>query len=152
MRGAEHQGMEDFGSRPETPHDASLAEVDRSDVYVGIFGFRYGSGITEAEYRRARDRSLPCFIYLKDQRSATPATIRDADPAAADRLAALKRRLGEDHIVTFFSSPDELAGRVATDLHNYLLASLPAPSTAPAHRHNLPAPLNRFVGREADLA
>jgi hypothetical protein len=56
MRGTEHLGMEHFGSRPETPHDASLDEVDRSDVYVGIFGFRYGSGITEAEYRRARER------------------------------------------------------------------------------------------------
>ena len=58
-------GMEYFGSRDDTPCDVSLAEVDRSQVYVGVFGGRYGSGITEAEYRRALDIGLPCFIYCQ---------------------------------------------------------------------------------------
>lgn len=53
MQDAAFLGMEYFGSRPDTPRDVSLAEVDRSDIYVGIFAQRYGSGITEAEYRRA---------------------------------------------------------------------------------------------------
>src|SRR4051812_12058722 len=66
MRDTAFSGMEYFGSRPETPRDVSLAEVDRSDIYIGIFAHRYGSGITEAEYRRARDRNLPCLIYIKD--------------------------------------------------------------------------------------
>jgi hypothetical protein len=61
--------MEYFGSRPETNEGASLDEVDRADIYVGIIGGRYGSGITEKEYRRARD--LPCFIYFKDDRAVT---------------------------------------------------------------------------------
>ena len=39
--------MEYFGSRDETTRQASLDEVDRSDLYVGIMGGRYGSGITE---------------------------------------------------------------------------------------------------------
>src|SRR5262249_56160798 len=58
-------GMEYFGSRDESTHQASLDDVARSQVYVGIFGGRYGSGITEAEYRQARARGLPCFIYFK---------------------------------------------------------------------------------------
>lgn len=46
-------GMEYFGSRDETTRRTSLDEVDRSRVYVGIIAGRYGSGITEDEYRRA---------------------------------------------------------------------------------------------------
>jgi uncharacterized protein DUF4062 len=54
MRGTKFTGMEYFGSRDESTYHASLDEVDKSHVYVGIFGARYGSGITEAEYRRAQ--------------------------------------------------------------------------------------------------
>src|SRR5438132_9404530 len=73
MHDAEFQGMEYFGSRPETPHDASLREVDRADLYVGIIGERYGSGITEAEYRRAREREIPCIVYLSRRDPNAPA-------------------------------------------------------------------------------
>ncbi len=59
-------GMECFGSRDETTQRASRDEVDRSDFYLGLFGGRYGSGITEDEYRRARERNLPCFAYCKE--------------------------------------------------------------------------------------
>ena len=52
---AKFVGMEYFGSGDEPSRVASLQEVQRSRVYVGIFGARYGSGITEAEYRRARE-------------------------------------------------------------------------------------------------
>src|SRR5215216_4598876 len=73
MRGAEFVGMEFFGSRPDKPKDVCLQEVSQSDVYVGIFGHRYGyidpeSGLsmTELEYRQARCLNRPCLIYLKD--------------------------------------------------------------------------------------
>src|SRR5262245_46063227 len=68
MRETKFIGMEYFGSRDETTRQASLDEVDRSQVYVGIFGERYGSGITEAEYRRAREKdwnALPPALLQK---------------------------------------------------------------------------------------
>src|SRR5262245_39214181 len=46
LRETKFVGMEYFGSRDETTQRASLDEVDRSQVYLGIFGGRYGSGIT----------------------------------------------------------------------------------------------------------
>ena len=67
MRETQFVGMEYFGSRDDTPREVSLAEVDRCQVYVGILAGRYGSGITEAEYRRARGQGLPCFIYFKTE-------------------------------------------------------------------------------------
>ncbi|QIG49441.1 DUF4062 domain-containing protein [Nordella sp. HKS 07] len=118
MRATKFVGMEYFGSRDETTAEASLAEVGRCQLYIGILGGRYGSGITEQEYRRAIERQLPCLIYFKrDDRS----TQRDRDKASAAKLRALKKELKKQHTVkTYFAGPDDLAAMVATDLHNWL--------------------------------
>jgi tetratricopeptide (TPR) repeat protein len=119
-------GMEYFGSRSETTQRASLDEVDRGHVYVGIIGGRYGSGITEDEYRRARERDLPCFIYLKKKASIAPEQL-EQDAEKAERLAALKAELRSQHTVVEFASPDDLAARVTSDLHRWLFDNyLPA--------------------------
>ena len=124
MQDTAFAGMEYFGSRPETPKEVSLAEVDRSDVYIGIFAHRYGSGVTEAEYRRARERGLPCLIYLKDDSVPVPPAHIEREPAKVAKLEALKRELKAHHTVSFFKSPDHLATQVVADLHN-LLGSAP---------------------------
>ncbi|HID64297.1 MAG TPA: DUF4062 domain-containing protein [Anaerolineae bacterium] len=120
MQDTAFAGMEYFGSRPETPREVSLAEVDRSDVYIGIFAHRYGSGITEAEYRRAQERGLPCLIYLKDDSVPVPPAHIEREPAQVAKLEALKRELKAHHTVSFFKSPDHLATQVVADLHNLL--------------------------------
>ncbi|MGE5218199.1 MAG: choice-of-anchor D domain-containing protein [Chloroflexota bacterium] len=111
-------GMEYFGSREETTRAASLDEVDRSQLYIGIFAGRYGSGITEAEYRRARERQLECLIYFKADSAIEP-TMRETDAASAQRLIALKEELRR-HTATTFSSAEELAAEVTADVHRWL--------------------------------
>src|SRR5262245_34306461 len=119
MNAGKFVGMEYFGSRPETTEGASLEEVDRADLYVGIIGGRYGSGITEKEYRRARERALPCFIYFKDDRVVT-AEGRDQEAEKAPRLDAFKRELSKNHIVaTPFTTPTELAICLRDDLYRW---------------------------------
>ncbi|MDT7780265.1 MAG: hypothetical protein QOC99_2777, partial [Acidobacteriota bacterium] len=99
---------------------ASLDEVDRSRVYVGIFAARYGSGITEDEYRRARELNLPCFIYFKDDATVS-VNQRETDPAQTSRLDALKQELRANHIMgPDFKNPDDLAAKVTADLHRWL--------------------------------
>ncbi|MBC8492458.1 MAG: DUF4062 domain-containing protein [Chloroflexi bacterium] len=120
MQDTAFAGMEYFGSRPETPKEVSLAEVDRSDVYIGIFAHRYGSGITEAEYHRARERDIPCLIYLKDDSVPVPPAYIERDPEKIAKLGALKRELKKHHTVSTFKSPDRLATQVVADLHNFL--------------------------------
>src|SRR6516165_12584480 len=83
MRETKLVGMEYFGSREDTTRDVSLAEVNRSHFYIGIFGGRYGSGITEDEYRRAREKGLPCCIYFKVE-STIAEDQREKDPAKID--------------------------------------------------------------------
>jgi Domain of unknown function (DUF4062)/NB-ARC domain/Cep192 domain 4/HYDIN/CFA65/VesB-like, Ig-like domain len=111
-------GMEYFGSRDETTHRASLDEVDRAQLYIGIFAGRYGSGITEAEYRRAREQKLDCLIYFKAETSIA-AELRETDEANVRRLAALKEELHK-HIATTFATPEELAAKVTADVHRWL--------------------------------
>ena len=120
LRSARFVGMEYFGARSDSTRDVSLSEVDRSDIYVGVFGHRYGSGITEQEYRRARGRNLPCLIYLKNGWQE-PVDGTDAD---AVRLQQLRGELLERHLVGFFDRPDELAAKLTADLHNLLFDRL----------------------------
>jgi hypothetical protein len=91
-------GMEYFGSRDETTLRASLDEVRRSQVYVGIIGGRYGSGITEEDYRCARELSLPIFIYFKDELTIPPEG-REMDDEGKRRLTEFKDELRRKHSV-----------------------------------------------------
>src|SRR5690242_19435592 len=56
----------DAGARPEGIIETSLREVDISDVYVGLFGEKYGE-VTVQEYRYARSLKKPCFVYIRDK-------------------------------------------------------------------------------------
>jgi hypothetical protein len=158
MRETKFVGMEYFGSRDESTRQASLHEVDHSHVYIGIFGGRYGSGITEDEYRRARDRGLPCFIYFKDE-SKIPEEGSDTDPAGTEKLAALKSefRHSERHTVSEFTTPDNLAAKITADLHRWLVDNYLVPQLEKVAHGQLPTATFQtlieqktqgFVGRE----
>jgi uncharacterized protein len=112
--------MEYFGSRPETTREVSLAEVDRSDIYVGIIAHRYGSGITEAEYERAVERELPVLLYHKQTDGPIPPEHEESTQVGRRRLRAFVRTLKDHHTVSVFSNPDNLATLVVADLHNQL--------------------------------
>jgi AAA-like domain/Domain of unknown function (DUF4062) len=120
MQDTNFTSMQYFGSRHDTPEQFSLREVERCDIYVGIFAHRYGSGITEKEYRCARARNIPCLIYFKDDSVPVPPAYFERDAAAIDSLQALKNVLQAQHVVSLFVSPDHLASQVLADLHNRL--------------------------------
>lgn len=67
---------EDFGAQPFSSQTACLDGVQSSDIYIGIFGPRYGSvasgsglAATEEEFNEARSRGLPilCFEQKGDK-------------------------------------------------------------------------------------
>lgn len=110
-------GMEYFGSRNENTRQASLAEIDRANVYLCIVGGRFGSGITQEEYRRARAHGLSCLVYFKDEAVIEPDQCDD-DERSAQRLRAFKAELKNAHLIRgTFTNPDQLATYVALDLH-----------------------------------
>jgi WD40 repeat protein len=57
---------EQAGARPETAEETSLDNVEDADIYIGLFGVRYGA-VTVQEYHRARELNKPCLIYIRDK-------------------------------------------------------------------------------------
>ncbi len=120
---APHKMMEHLNAMNTGAIEASLEMVDKADVYIGIFAFRYGfipdgadTSITEMEYQRAVDQKKPRLLFfMHDDHPITAKMVETG--AGAEKLAALKMRAREDRVARFFKSPDELRGDVISALH-----------------------------------
>jgi hypothetical protein len=134
LKDAKFVGMEYFGSDDGTTRAASLEAVNHCELYIGIIGGRYGSGITEAEYDAARARQLPCLVYLKTSASIREEE-RDPEPEKRARLERFKNKLKDQrtgHLVAEFGSPGELAILVGANLHNWLFEQQLSPALTAA--------------------
>ncbi len=70
------RGMEQFGARKESPLITCLSEVEQSDIFVAIIGYRLGSvdgasgkSYTQREYERAYELNKEVMIYLVDEKA-----------------------------------------------------------------------------------
>ena len=98
--------MFELGARPHPPRDLYRAYLEQSDVFIGIYGERYGwiapgediSGL-EDEYRLA-PRAMPKLIYVQASKA-------DRD----ERLVELIGRIRADDTASYksYSSVDDLA-------------------------------------------
>lgn len=99
----------------------SLEMVDEADLYLGVFGHRYGYvpkdrnpdriGVTEMEYNRAVERKIPRFIFVMDE--GHPITIRDVEKGSGEiKLADFLERVKKENVVKFFKSPVDLRAHV----------------------------------------
>ncbi|MCU0465657.1 MAG: DUF4062 domain-containing protein [Anaerolineae bacterium] len=124
------RGMEHLPASGRDAIEASYKLVDEAEVYVGIFGFRYGfvppdkernpdqKSITELEYRRARERGIPVFCFFMDKAHAGPETAEEGEnfyeqtEAGREKLKALKNEIGLEMGVKWFKNPDELQHQI----------------------------------------
>lgn len=113
--------MEDWPALDADGVSASLKKVDDADIYVGIFGHRYGYvpaghdvSITEMEYDRAVHRGIPRLIFIMHDEH--PLTISQVEIAGVGKLERLKERLRKERTVSFFRSVAELGGSVIRSL------------------------------------
>ena len=153
--------MEHLTAADANAQQISLEMVEKADIYLGVFGFRYGYvpeadnpkqiSVTEMEYNRAVERNIPRLIFLmSDDHPVRPKDVETG--AGAEKLNRLKDRLKAEHVVGFFKSADDLCAQVMQALMPYRepdLASPPAVMAA-ACRSILP-PQPYFFGREAEL-
>jgi tetratricopeptide (TPR) repeat protein len=155
----------------------SMEMVDRADIYLGVFAFRYGTvpktnnpqqiSITEMEYNRAEQRGIPRLIFIMDR--SHPITAADMDEDTKDpievaqrkvKLEELKKRAAQDQVPNFFKSPVELRAQVIQALVPYrepdltafhYVSDIPAPPEAYiAHPYTL-LQTQRLIGRQAEL-
>jgi len=147
------RGMEEFGARTASALETCLAEVDQSQVYVGIIGFRIGSidqksgkSFTQLEYERAQQQKQITLIYLADEELAViPYKDIDKDSASQEKLAAFKKALREQHTVVTFSSPEDLAAKIRTDFAKILAPRKEPKVTAPSEYDQTAVTLKRFL-------
>ena len=118
--------MENFGARSDHPKEGSIKAVKESDIYIGIFGHRYGTipegddiSLTEAEYRAAVSLNLPRLIFLIDKSYEIDNNQKE-DEIKKNKLVKLKKELKKELMIDTFSSPDDLASKVATSLFRQL--------------------------------
>jgi len=116
------RGMEQFGSRPGTPVEECVKAVQSCQLYVGVFGMRYGSipdghdkSMTNIEYDEAQRLGLPSLIYLLNENHSIPA--KDVEVGeGAEKLLDLKDLLKKRHTVSFFTTPEDLQARIMHDV------------------------------------
>lgn len=115
------RAMEDYVAADERPLEYCLADVRRSDIYIGILGWRYGwtppgrsQSITELEYREAKKAKKKCLIFMQDDTLEPPAS----DPEDRRRIKRLRSDLSPKHLVGFFTSPEDLAAKVTASVAN----------------------------------
>jgi hypothetical protein len=129
MRQALHEleavvrGMEYFGSLPDTPNEECLRIVRSCRAYVGIFAMRYGSideatgkSLTHLEYEEAQRIHLPSLIYLLDEerQPVLPSHVEFGE--GGEKLRVLKAELRRRHVVSLFTTPEDLTAKITRDL------------------------------------
>jgi hypothetical protein len=119
----QHDSMEYFGARPNTPIETCLDEVRRSDVLVVIVGHVYGSLVpgenlsySEAEYQEGYRLGKPCLVYVRDEDIPVLPRFMETDPKKIKLLRNFKNTLNEHHTAGKFKGANDLALSVATDL------------------------------------
>jgi hypothetical protein len=122
--------MEDYVATDQRPIEKCLADVAMSDLYIGIFAWRYGyipsemnpqhKSITELEYWQAKQTGKTCLIFLLAEDAPWSPTLIDAMTGEGNRgdyIRALRRELTQEKIVSFFKNPEHLASLVGSAIH-----------------------------------
>jgi uncharacterized protein DUF4062 len=110
--------MEDFGFSASPPIEKCMELVEKSDAYLGLLGYKYGSvptggkqSYTEREYRKAHALHLPIFVLLRT--GMVDSSELETDGNKLEKLTSLKEHARLNHTVLPFSSVEEL-GKVLT--------------------------------------
>jgi predicted ATPase len=152
--------MFELGARPHPPRDLYRAYLEQSDIFVGIYGDRYGwvapsetvSGL-EDEFNLSGN--LPKLIY-----------IRETDGEREPRLRELLDRIRSDDTTSFkyFSDARALTRLLEADLATLLAERFaaglaPAVPAAPVQEtpavdapSTFPSPVTELIGRSREVA
>jgi hypothetical protein len=122
----EDVAMEYHVAEDKRPVDKCLQDVAACDVYLGIFAWRYGwmppdnnpdqRSVTEMEYREAMRTGKTCLIFLLHEDAPWPRKFIDRDP---ERIEHLRNELSQNHLCSFFTSAQDIAGVVGPAIYKW---------------------------------
>lgn len=119
------RGMEHFGADPGrlAPATKIVDEVRKTDLYLGIFGVRYGSldqatglSMTELEFNEAEASGKPMLLYVIRDDAPIKVSDIEPDPNSKVKLDSLKARILKNHVTYMFDTIEDLARQVYEDL------------------------------------
>ena len=158
--------MDEYSAGNQSPVDKVLGDVARSDVYVGVFAWRYGHiptgqeySVTELEYRKAKELGKPILIFILNEDALWPTKYQDDDKRNIKRFRSelLDQR---KHTVCLFSDKTGFllaAPQAVTDI-SAKLAVIPTefPKAEFVSRsvfgiERLPKTSKNVFGRDAEL-
>ena len=143
-----------FTAQDNTTAQASRDGVLKSDVYVLIAGFRYGTPVRdqpevshcELEFAAAGEAGLPRLVFLVGPNAMGPAEMF-VDTEHGARQAGFRARLSDSGVTAaIVDSPEQLETAVYQ-----ALVELPRARAAAKRVWGIPARSARFVGREGLL-
>lgn len=160
--------METLGARNADAVQASLDLVDQADLYIGILAHRYGfvppgsdKSVTEIEYDRAVERGIPRLIFF--MHDDHPITAKDVEKGAgAEKLQALKDRIGLERVAAFFVSKEDLRAHVVQalspqresageEIQFHYVSEIPEPPEPYIAHPYVLLQSGRLVGRQKEL-
>ena len=125
--GQQNVRMEVFGARPLEAASASLEEISDCDALIGLYAHRYGStpkgqskSITEQEFDFAMAKEMPIFCFIVNDEYPWPPKQVETEPGRT-RLRDFLQRVREKVVADTFTSPEDLAFKVASSLGRFLL-------------------------------
>src|SRR5713226_1921160 len=111
--------MEHLPARDADAIRVSIEMVDKADIYIGIFAWRYGHkpeghdiSITEMEFNRAVERKIPILVFLIHKEHPLTIEMVETDKDAQQKLAELKERTSIGRGRREFKSPEDLRAEV----------------------------------------
>jgi tetratricopeptide (TPR) repeat protein len=115
-------GMEHLPADPDDAAKVSVRMVEDAQIYIGIFAYRYGYipkgsaiSVTEMEYEQAVKQGIPCLTFFMHDDHPVKGGDVETGPGA-EKLRALKERIGTSRVAAFFKSPEDLRGHAIHSL------------------------------------
>lgn len=143
LSGVKVIAMEDYVARDDRPLAACLADVAASDIYVGLFAFRYGYvpdgpenpqqlSITALEMQAAQAKGIPRLAFVLSDDAPWQKKWLDhvsGENEAGARIDALRAQLLKDRLASVFGDdPVALGAMVSAALSNELRRLRPHPA------------------------
>jgi hypothetical protein len=164
--GEDVEHMEIFGARDEEPTEASLEELEKCTVLVGVYAYRYGTvpegtktSVTEQEYLYATKLGIPILVFVVDENHPWSRKLMDKSLTKVEKF---KSKATKEHTPEYFTSPDNLASKVVSSigkLAKKLDAKLVPETSVSIISYSSPKPKGStlpsqpyFFGREKEIA
>jgi len=120
-----YEGIEYMGAEDKESTKACLDLIDKCDLFVGIYAWRYGyvpegseKSITELEYDYAVKKGIPRFCYFVDENYTWPPPLMEH--TAINKIEKFKQKVSGERVFDVFTDKGSLKYNINNDLSKWM--------------------------------